>query len=320
MKNFYKEYRIKKIKKSFFRKIYIEEIPVINSINDFTKDISLVSVCIPAYKHTFFEKALISALNQSYNNIEIIISDDSPDKHIEDIVKKYKDKNNIIYHKNQVNIGALANLIKSFELSTGKYIKFLNDDDLLHKDCIKSMVNYFEFYGDKVSLITSKRDRVDVDDNVIDDTLLTTMLTTKDIFMNGEDLGNFVIEHFLNIIGEPTTIMFKRKDANKFSYGIFHFNNKKSYGSVDIFIGLNLLSIGNAVYIAKPLSYFRENKGQLSKNHKVAFRGMVGWFYVLKNAKKMGYFKKKSILKQYLLFIVYFLKTFLVIIKRYKNK
>lgn len=319
MKNFYKKYKIKKFKESFLRKLYIEEIPVINLINNLTKDVPLVSICIPAFKHIFFEKTLISALNQSYNNIEIIISDDSLGMVIEDIVKKYKDRNNIIYHRNQINIGALENLKKSFELSSGKYIKFLNDDDLLHKDCVKTMVNYFEIYGDKVSLVTSKRDRIDSYDNIIDDTFLTVMLTTKDIFISGEDLGNYVIEHYLNIIGEPSTIMFRKKDADKFPYGIFYFNDRKSYGSVDIFIGLNLLSIGNAVYISKSLSYFRENNEQLSKNYKIAFRGMVGWFYILKNAKKMGYFKKKSILKQYLLFILYFFKTFLIMIERYKN-
>ena len=317
--SYYKRYRIRNLKKIFLKKLYIEETPAINLINNSKEDTPMVSICIPAYKHAFFEKALVSAITQSYNNFEIVISDDSSDRIIEDIVSKYKNCN-IIYHKNQNNIGALENLKKSFELSSGKYIKFLNDDDLLHKDCIESMVNYFEFYGNKVSLITSKRDRIDIEDNIINDTLLTIGLTTKDIFINGKDLGNFVIEQFLNIIGEPTTFMFRKEDMNKFPYGIFYFNDRNSYGSVDIFLALNLLSIGNVIYIAKPLSYFRENNEQLSRHYRVAFRGMMGWFYVLKNAKKMGYYKKKSLLKQKLLFLILFLRTFLIIIKRYVNK
>lgn len=49
----------------------------------------LVSIVVPTYKPRYFEAALQSALLQTYQNIEILISDDCPTQDIQDILSRY---------------------------------------------------------------------------------------------------------------------------------------------------------------------------------------------------------------------------------------
>jgi glycosyltransferase involved in cell wall biosynthesis len=278
-RHLYKKLDIKNLDKNF---TYIKSLP-------------LVSICIPTYKYSFFEPALQSALNQTYNNTEIIICDDSSDKYIENIIGKYKD-NRIVYVKNPVNIGARENYKKCLNLSSGKYIKFLNDDDLLHIDCAQTMVEYFECYGDKVSLITSNKNIIDKNGNIIEN-LYNILSITKNVYIKGRNLGNFILKNISNVIGEPTTVMFKKKDTSKIPHGIFNLKDGKSYhylGNTDIVMWLNLLTLGDAIYIAKPLSSFRHHDEQITNDMNAHIRCLIDWFRIIKNAREIGYLTKNK--------------------------
>jgi glycosyltransferase involved in cell wall biosynthesis len=92
----------------------------------------VVSILIPTYKRNEeIFNCLRSIEEQTYNNIEIIISDNDPDNfnliRIEEEFIKYP----IFYSKNEFNIGPILNWRKAFELSNGIYCMILPDDDLL---------------------------------------------------------------------------------------------------------------------------------------------------------------------------------------------
>ena len=92
----------------------------------------LVSICIPAYKNTSFLKRLLeSVLTQSYPNIEVIISDDSPDDSVKKLAQSYQDKLTISYFKNIPSLGTPANWNYSMKQGKGDYIKLIHDDDWL---------------------------------------------------------------------------------------------------------------------------------------------------------------------------------------------
>jgi glycosyltransferase involved in cell wall biosynthesis len=112
----------------------------------------LVSILIPNYnKVSYIEDCLVSALNQSYGNIEVIISDnkstDGSTDIIRDLSRKYKGEK-ITYNYNEVNIGAPANHMRCRTLmnDSSKFLVFLSSDDILYpnyvKDCVK-MVREF---------------------------------------------------------------------------------------------------------------------------------------------------------------------------------
>ncbi len=107
-----------------------------------------ISICIPQYNRIeFLLKSLKIIENQSYGNIEIVISDDcSSDSTIEEITKISKlYKYPIILSKNEVNRGFDYNYRHSIELSTGDYALVIgNDDSLNGNDSIQKLVDFLK--------------------------------------------------------------------------------------------------------------------------------------------------------------------------------
>lgn len=107
-------------------------------------EMPLVSVVMPVYNaEKFIYDALISILNQTYKNLDIIIIDDcSSDSSIE-IINKIKDSRVRLIH-NKVNLGVAGSLNKGFELACGKYIARMDSDDIAELTRIEMQVNYLE--------------------------------------------------------------------------------------------------------------------------------------------------------------------------------
>ncbi len=100
-----------------------------------------VSVCLPTRNgHKYLEKSIKSILNQSYNNYELIISDNNSDKKTKLILKKFTKLNKIkIFNQIKIlssteNHNFLINKAKS------NLIVFIHDDDLWNKDFLKNGV------------------------------------------------------------------------------------------------------------------------------------------------------------------------------------
>ena len=89
---------------------------------------------IPAYNRPqYLVRAVISALWQTYKNIEIIICDDSTNNEVQTTISFLNRYPQIKYVKNEKNL-FLENWHKCYELASGEYINFLMDDDLFHKE------------------------------------------------------------------------------------------------------------------------------------------------------------------------------------------
>lgn len=99
----------------------------------------LVSIIIPCYNNArYIGQTLRSALAQSYPNVEIIVIDDgSTDKSIHKI-RPYTDRITLI---RQPNRGAPAARNHGIRIAKGKFIKFLDADDILLPDTIAIQVN-----------------------------------------------------------------------------------------------------------------------------------------------------------------------------------
>jgi len=105
-------------------------------------DTPLVSVVIPTYNsEEFIDECILSVINQSYTNIEIIVVDDgSKDKTLD----KLSNYINRIYIEERNNSGRGAARRIGEELSKGKYISYLDHDDILLKDSVKERVELLE--------------------------------------------------------------------------------------------------------------------------------------------------------------------------------
>jgi len=247
----------------------------------------LVSVLIPTYNRPqYLKQAIDSVLNQTYKNIELIICDDSTDLLTYEMMQPYvKQYENICYIKNEVR-QEINNAQKCLDLAKGVYINFLMDDDLFRFDKVEKMVDYFSRFP-KVKLVTSYRRLIDDSNNELPDENFNKSLFDKDTLISGITLGNYALTHLINFIGEPTTVMFIREEVKVFGKIL---ENRYSVIN-DLVTWLSVMSKGEAVYIAEPLSYFRQHKGQNQRNLQILTYGFSDWNNLIEDARQIGYLK-----------------------------
>jgi glycosyltransferase involved in cell wall biosynthesis len=92
----------------------------------------MVSVLIPCYNNeAFVGKAIESALEQTYSNIDVIVVDDGSTDQSLQVIKSYGDQ--IKWHTGP-NRGACAARNTAFSLSKGEFVQFLDADDILLRE------------------------------------------------------------------------------------------------------------------------------------------------------------------------------------------
>ena len=102
----------------------------------------LISVIMPFYKkREYFKQSLLSVINQTYQNIEIIIIfDDNYNSDIEFIQKFLDLDKRIKLIDNKKNLGVAISRNKGIEISKGDYVAFLDCDDYWEKDKLESNI------------------------------------------------------------------------------------------------------------------------------------------------------------------------------------
>lgn len=128
--------------------------------------IPTVSVVIPSYNHDkYIEECLDSILSQSFQDFEIIITDDgSTDKTLERIATYTDDRIHIF--ENVQNRGAAFTANRCIENSSGKYIAMLSSDDVWLPNKLQNQVDFLECHPD-VYAVFSKVNWIDEDSNLI---------------------------------------------------------------------------------------------------------------------------------------------------------
>lgn len=109
-------------------------------------DNNLVSVIIPVYNaQRYIEETLMSVLKQTYKDVEIVVIDDCSKDKSGEIVKALFEKNsNIVYHCMEQNGGVAVARNKGLELATGRYIAFLDSDDLWQDNKLEKQIAYMK--------------------------------------------------------------------------------------------------------------------------------------------------------------------------------
>ncbi|MCC5663867.1 glycosyltransferase [Nostoc sp. CHAB 5784] len=100
----------------------------------------LVSVIIPTYNRPeYLKQAIASAVKQTYQNIEIIVSDNYSPENPQAIVASFGDSR-IRFWRHQQNVGMIANQQHGFKMARGKYVASLHDDDIWNEDFLAKLV------------------------------------------------------------------------------------------------------------------------------------------------------------------------------------
>jgi len=183
----------------------------------------LVTVIIPVYnKVEYLQDSLNSVVNQTYNNVEIIIVDDGSKDHdkIIRICNNFKKKIKIIKFKK--NEGVSAALNAAILASNGKYINWLSHDDLFLPTKIEEQIKLLAGAEDKISisnfiLWNSSKDQI------------------RKFYINKRDFSNFTENLLLKDIYNFCTLLVPKK-----LYINNNFNEKlKHVQDYDMFLKLS---------------------------------------------------------------------------------
>ncbi|MGF1495091.1 MAG: glycosyltransferase [Microcoleaceae cyanobacterium] len=105
-----------------------------------------VSILIPCYNaERWIAQAIESALNQTYENKEVIVIDVGSTDNSLEIIKRYSDQ---IQWETQLNQGGNIARNRLLELSTGEWLQYLDSDDYLLSDKIERQVQFLEQVSD----------------------------------------------------------------------------------------------------------------------------------------------------------------------------
>ncbi|MGK9175458.1 glycosyltransferase [Yokenella regensburgei] len=259
------------------------------------KEHALVSIVIPAYNPVFFETALLSALNQSWPEIEIVICDDSRDDSIRIISERYAASSSlpVRYYKNEVRLNEEGNVLRGVHLARGKYIKFLYDDDILFTDCVSRLVGALESSPEN-RLASSRRQRIDAEGKPLIDIGATAYPFEGDVILNGADALAFFADYLFNFVGEPSVVLCYREDLASFGKDLFLLRGESMPFLGDMAVFVKLLHAGNLAFIADTLSAFRVTESQSSQLAKTEqFRDLVNRTYTRmpQAIRELGWYK-----------------------------
>lgn len=105
-------------------------------------DYGLVSIVMPSYNVSkYIKESIDSVLNQTYSNWELLIIDDCSTDNTCEIVKSYKEKR-ITLIRNETNCGAAVSRNKGIEMARGKWMAFLDSDDLWDSKKLEKQIEF----------------------------------------------------------------------------------------------------------------------------------------------------------------------------------
>ncbi len=155
----------------------------------------LVSVVVPVYNaEKFLKECIQSIVAQTYQNIELLLIDDGSTDASGEICNEFVAVDSRVCHYKSANYGVSTARNKGIDLAKGKYICFIDADDLLERDYIEklyseiqknhtdiSFCNYQYVYGNKKlkkapRIAAGKYTFRDIADIAIDDGTISGML------------------------------------------------------------------------------------------------------------------------------------------------
>ncbi len=123
----------------------------------FYSDQPLVSVVIPAFNaSTYIERTLRSVMRQTYAALEIVVVNDGSTDHTAKLVEQIAASDSRIRLLSTPNRGVAAARNTGIEASSGRFVAFLDADDLWHPTKIEKQVNALKRLSPRTGLRSTR--------------------------------------------------------------------------------------------------------------------------------------------------------------------
>ena len=232
----------------------------------------MVSIIMPSYNTAnFISESIKSVMAQTYTNWELIIVDDCSTDDTDYVVKLYLNDSRIVYIKNPKNSGAAVSRNRALREAKGKWIAFLDSDDLWMPEKLEKQIAYMTKNGYHFSY--TKYEEL----NEEGQTTGVMVSGPKKITKNG--MFNFCWPGCL-------TVMYDREYVGDLQIADIKKNN-------DYAMWLKVCRKADCYLLDEILAKYRRGRAGSVSSHSI--KTMIGWHYKLfREAEGMG--KVKSLI------------------------
>ncbi len=219
----------------------------------------LVSIIIPVYNGSnYMREAIDSALNQTYDNIEVLVINDGSTDETESIALSYGDK--IRYYKKE-NGGVSTALNYGLKMMKGDFFSWLSHDDKYLPEKIETQVKKYLELNDKKVIVKSHSCNIDCDSNIV----AGNKKEYKNVNLSEKDSINLLLSN--GSLG-GCNLLIPKEVFDKCG----GFNEKLRYIQ-DFDMWLRILTVGFHIYeIAEIDVCNRIHNGQLTQTGRKLFR------------------------------------------------
>ena len=243
----------------------------------------LVSIIMPSYNTgAFIKKTIQSVLNQSYENWELIIVDDCSTDNTDEVVLPFLNDQRIRYIKNEKNSGAAVSRNRALREAKGKWIAFLDSDDLWLPEKLEKQVLFMKKNGYYFSYTNYEE--------INEDGKKTGVYVSGPKKITKSGMYNYCWPGCL-------TVMYDAEYVGVIQIADIKKNN-------DYAMWLQVSKKANCFLLDEYLALYRKGRTGSISTHSI--RTMIGWHYKLfKNAEKQNVVASSILTFRNLLFGVY---------------
>lgn len=206
----------------------------------------LISIILCTYNgEKFIEEQVDSILNQSYSNIELVISDDASSDTTPVVLKKYENDPRCKIFFQKQNLGLSENFAFAAKQSKGEFLAFADQDDIWLKDKIDSLYNAIGnsllVYSD--SLLVNERG----------ESLNKKLSDIRKMYTGNDSRGYFM---YSVVWGHGMLIRRELLERSlPIPEGVHH----------DVWLAFKALTLGGIVYLDKVTTHYRQHETSTSK-------------------------------------------------------
>lgn len=170
------------------------------SIKDLNKE-PLVSIIMPSYNsQTFIEKSIDAIIQQTYQNLELLITDDCSEDNTFEIIKKYElADERIKVFRSKSNSGAGVARNNSIENANGRFIAFCDSDDRWFSDKLEKQIQFM--LENRLGLSYTNYEIVNDDEKKIGVFISPPKITYKDM-LKQDEIGCLTVIYDAEILGK----------------------------------------------------------------------------------------------------------------------
>lgn len=209
----------------------------------------LISIIIPVYNvEKYLNECIKSVVNQSYNNLDIIIINDGSTDNSENIMKEWAQKDKRIRIFTQENIGISKTRTKALKYVLGQYIAWVDSDDIIDSQMYEILVNNIIDADADISICVHKKFNED-----------KKILFDKSVNNHKSIYNNDIVQRLLK--GEITGFLWDKLFKKELFDNIIF--PEYSIGE-DFYVNLNILSKSKKIVTSDFIGYYyRERRGSL---------------------------------------------------------